>query len=342
MLRFFAKMSAINVVLLGGLIFLALSGSRFMPESWQIFLSWRQNNDSWQTDIIDVERQLTFRAYIPSTNERPFLSPDRRFVINIDTGRRMILHDLSLEQTYALPIGIPAIWSPDSRHFSYYDVDSESPTFSAILFISIDENGLPGDPVQVYLNDTAVTYGYMEWSPDGQWLAIRSSDAGFLLADADGRNPRRLMDDTPYFDWAPDSQHIAYVSSGTTPSPTNDFIYPYNINIINLDGTEERMLVEDFFDGVPELDWSPDGQFIAFINYSGRGLYVMNVNTNAMIGPLDTGQNLQALNMQWSPDSERIIFDAIRPGGIDLYTVRRDGSNLQRLTDGDKIYRLVR
>lgn len=254
----------------------------------------------------------------------------------------MILHDLSLEQTYALPIGIPAIWSPDSRHFSYYDVDSESPTFSAILFISIDENGLPGDPVQVYLNDTAVTYGYMEWSPDGQWLAIRSSDAGFLLADADGRNPRRLMDDTPYFDWAPDSQHIAYVSSGTTPSPTNDFIYPYNINIINLDGTEERMLVEDFFDGVPELDWSPDGQFIAFINYSGRGLYVMNVNTNAMIGPLDTGQNLQALNMQWSPDSERIIFDAIRPGGIDLYTVRRDGSNLQRLTDGDKIYRLVR
>jgi Tol biopolymer transport system component len=95
--------------------------------------------------------------------------------------------------------------------------------------------------------------------------------------------------------------------------------------------------------------WSPDGAQIVFSRYGSKdsngpldpildAVFVVDADGNNLHQVTPT--TLAGLNATWSPDGERIAFQS--PGGADptapgdIYTVRPDGSDLRRLTTGDK------
>jgi Tol biopolymer transport system component len=90
---------------------------------------------------------------------------------------------------------------------------------------------------------------------------IRPSKLDLYVADADGRNARRLTDNGaanfgPYFH--PSGQKVIFASNLDAPRSRNFELY-----LIGLDGTGlERVTYFDEFDGFPM--WAPDGRTFVF------------------------------------------------------------------------------
>jgi uncharacterized protein YjdB len=101
-------------------------------------------------------------------------------------------------------------------------------------------------------------------SPDRTRIAYSSTKGGgadIYLADADGRNPRRLTSDTgteTQPTWTPDGARLVY-----TATPTGGVA---QIMSVKVDGTDPRPLTSSTTGGNTAPDVSPDGRRVAFVS----------------------------------------------------------------------------
>ena len=89
--------------------------------------------------------------------------------------------------------------------------------------------------------------------------------------------------------------------------------------------------------------WSPDSQWIVFISNrrAYMDLYIIPANGGGARALLVRDVPAEELDPAWSPDGEWIAFSSNREGAIyDLFVIKPDGSELQRVTtqDGDSRY----
>ena len=194
------------------------------------------------------------------------------------------------------------------------------------------------------------------WSPDGKRIAFISDRDGhahpirnwpwptsdIYVMDADGGNQQNLTND-PHDDrhpsWSPDGKHIAFETDRDNDRGHNNI----EIYVMDTDGSNPKNLTNN-----PTADrypaWSPDGERIAF-SARREGHVVHNLDTTYEIYVMDTdGGNEQRLTdnrnndmySSWSPDGERIAFEADRKGNwdhSDIYVMDADGGNQQKLTN---------
>ena len=157
-----------------------------------------------------------------------------------------------------------------------------------------------------------------------------------------------------YFDISPDGSRITYSTcryKRNQKSNLWDFErYQYEIAVVNVDGTENQRVTEnERFDNFPV--WSPDGTRIAFV--SEQDPWAPRMMGALVIYALETAEFTevalpQAIRDQvapyppvWSPDGSTIAFVAFeenvetrRLTAKAVYTIRSDGSNLIRISDG--------
>ena len=266
--------------------------------------------------------------------------------------------------------------SPDGRELAY--------AIAGNLY-TIPSSG--GTPASVPLQSRGFTVGYTEpaWSPDGERFActgfvaqgLSTSQIWSVKCNGDDQislTPGKAFNNNPI--WSPDMRQLFFLSDrggsqdvwwlpvdarGRPTGPARPLTAGVGIGAIALsrDGTKfvyakvvERSniwsipIVPDRIltladaqpltsgnDYIENLDFSPDGQWIAF-DSNRRG------NMDIWIMRRD-GSELRQLTTssahdwvpQWSPDGKKIMFHSLRSGNRDLFVIPVGGGAIKQLTN---------
>ncbi len=150
-------------------------------------------------------------------------------------------------------------------------------------------------------------WAYPRWSPDGRSLAYAfgatsPSETSIEVTSRDGTAQHVVATDaSSYFRWSPDGQWIAY----TDPAFTG-------IWVVRPDGRDRHLAISGVSPtsggfGQPDFSWAPEGDRIAFIARSHRGLAVVVERVDGTgRRSLVAGRHLS--DPQWSPDGLAIAF----------------------------------
>jgi Tol biopolymer transport system component len=191
------------------------------------------------------------------------------------------------------------------------------------------------------------------YSPDGRRIAFsstRSMPPGFqgspllfselYVMDADGSSVQRITFNEGLTDlqgaWSPDGRRIVIARGpGRTPLPSEPFVAPTDLWIIDLATGRERQLTNSpaTYEWYPR--WSPDGRRIAFagalVEPDNQDVYTIRVD----------GRSLRRLTsnpgLDWqphySPNGRSIAFASDRTGNFDVFVMRKNGTKIRQLTD---------
>ena len=148
-----------------------------------------------------------------------------------------------------------------------------------------------------------------------------------IVADADGMNPRVVMDSKePLMSpaWSPDGQSLAYVSfEGRLPT-----VYVQTLKT----GERRRVSARAGVNQAPA--WSPDGKTLALTLSTRDGnldIYTLDLATQALTRITDDpGIDTEP---QWSNDGQSLYFTSDRAGGPQIYRIGiHPGDKPRRLT----------
>ena len=82
-----------------------------------------------------------------------------------------------------------------------------------------------------------------------------------------------------------------------------------------------------------QANWSADGKYLALAAKRGPRdeILIVDVARNKQVGRIKLKLS-GVTTPSWSPDGSQLVFTGYDGGISDLYTINRDGTNLQRLT----------
>ena len=221
--------------------------------------------------------------------------------------------------------------SPDGKRVVFVVASYDSAT-GDIWLVNADGSGLRRLTDDPELDDSPA------WSPDGRRIVFRSyrsMRAGELwtldvesgaLANLTPAQGSAVIDHRRPA-WSPDGARIAFATNEGGD---------WGIWTMRADGSDRRQLTNTI-DLDAEPAWSPDGRSIAFRRSSAAE------GSDIMIIPADGGAAVRLAMVgeqrtpAWHPDGIRIAFagQATQSSRPELYVMRRDGSDVQRVTRED-------
>lgn len=199
---------------------------------------------------------------------------------------------------------------------------------------------------------SATSKFFVRYTPDGSHLVYSSQHAnrrhtnqllvGARIVKIDGQDDRQLL--TPYNAQvqiqehpavSPDSTRLMISGGGNDTGNSSKDLFIADLDK-SLQARNLRKLVPG--DGVTlgeEGVWSPDGKSIAFVSIDER-IYMADANGQNKVTVAQMS-GVYCHQLDWSPDGQWIAFATDREGNIEVFKVRRDGTELTRLTDHPSI-----
>lgn len=208
---------------------------------------------------------------LPGSERYPAISPDGNFIAFTWDGDDLHNDDIYVQQITGSKMvrvtndpasDIQPVWSPDGLNLAF-----------------LRSGNAPGAPYQLIITsvfggsrrEVAQVYGGVDWSPDGQQLAVAgiagvADEIGIYLISVDGKTRREVTrpdpninsrDSSPRF--SPDGKTIAFLRSQSDKES--------DLFIVNLLNGEVRQITRDqksIQDG--SLHWGPDGESIFYIS----------------------------------------------------------------------------
>lgn len=224
-------------------------------------------------------------------------------------------------------------WSQDGEKIVYSAPDTDG-TGSQIYIINVAD----GDSSPFKVTDIDGENTSPSWSPDGKQILFtnygRFNDIyQIYVIGTDGQNRRRLSEDyQEYFPiWSPDGKTILYIAMIETHqylfyrSITDEFKETYQYDPTTFFGRLGE---------VKTVDWSPDGQYLAYTRMDGQELQVYSslyATKGADIADL-TPDDALASEPSWSPDSQWVVFTSQRGSNSEIYIMTNTGLLQTNLT----------
>jgi TolB protein len=182
--------------------------------------------------------------------------------------------------------------------------------------------------------------GHASFAPAGDRLVFAASNyerdvrnGRLIVANTDGSN-RRILYEGPVADdltgpaWSPRADIILFSLGGFFQRAP---IRAARLMTIGVDGSGLTALTPEV-GNAGMASWSPDGKQVVYrvVDESTRGLWTLDVATKATRA-LETGSSYDTFP-SWSPRGDWIAFTSRRDGDYEIYRIKPDGTQLQRLT----------
>jgi dipeptidyl aminopeptidase/acylaminoacyl peptidase len=162
-------------------------------------------------------------------------------------------------------------------------------------------------------------------SPDGKHLAWAVKTNGkpvVEVADADGRNPRRITASKGCSEisvaWAPDSKHLAFLSDCAGKAPGVEEGKQNDINVVDISAKAAPQRLTHLTGYIDGLEWRPDGKALGF-------LYVPNATRRASAtaaAKVQTGEvGVEGIEIQQVAmvDATGGAVTTLSPAGLHVY-----------------------
>jgi Tol biopolymer transport system component len=164
------------------------------------------------------------------------------------------------------------------------------------------------------------------FSPDGKRIAYYHYTDGIYVANADGTGAHKILGESnaKYLAWSHDGKWIAFASKPNPNQPGN-----VNIDAVLVDGSKRRTIVI----GGNMPSWSPNDQQIAFSDCRGSDCGILKAGSLGGDGGTMIVKEL-GTNPAWSPDANKIVYQAEVDGIKQLFIVNADGTGKKQLTSG--------
>jgi Tol biopolymer transport system component len=225
------------------------------------------------------------------------------------------------------------VWSPDGKLVIYEKVGFKArPQFKPLYSWDKDWEYRHTDVFPVVANDGTLAITEKQLGNSSIVTMKRDASDRRVVFDVNGKglDPEQVKKGLAGAfqpGWSPDSQWIAFGLGSWFQERARG---KATLMRVRRDGTDWEPLTDGtVHSGFPS--YSADGKEIVFRVFGAqdKGLRIINLETRAVRVLTNEYDNLPF----WSPDGKRIVFtrkvDAVN---FDIFTVRPDGSDLQRLT----------
>ena len=262
------------------------------------------------TDIYTILADGSELTRITNSAEREFslsASPDGKRIVFVYLDGKDDIYTISsdgsgfLRLTDTIARDTFPSWSPDGTEIIFSSnrdpvPDHEGPPPEIYLMA---DNG--SDQTRVTRNTTSDTCPAL--SPDGQEIITSSFHYDYETSRIDVVNrdgsAQRMLVDTPAYDlcpvWSPDGTRIAF-SSYTENLTTNST--SVQIWIMNSDGGNLTMLLDENAALISRVSWSPDSRWLAFscIKNDNQDVFVVNIENHDVFN-----LTAESLAGEWDP-----------------------------------------
>jgi TolB protein len=292
-----------------------------LPEGAEIaFVSWRDQN----VEIYKMTPAGAVNLTQTTANEAfPVWSPDGSqlaFLVDESNQQHLALMDADGSNRHLLAESVLAldeapVWAPDGQMIAFACVAEQR---SSLCLVSVS-----GGWMQIMPGEWA-SLGGIQWSPTDPIILFHamSGNSRDIFAYTTYTNRTRNLTNRSGQDhspaWSPDGRRIAMISD------LND--HP-GLYIMKIDGTYPRLLLEDTLQN--SLEWSPDGQFIAFSQAAvgETHLCVLQVNSQVLHCTVKNGEH-----PVWSPNSQNLVYESRSNNRSNLYLTDPNCNRPRRLT----------
>lgn len=170
---------------------------------------------------------------------------------------------------------------------------------------------------------------FPQWSPGGTRIGVNGEGWKSWIMKADGTDWRELSEflrpqrgaEIEFLCWSPDGTKLVFCA---------DYDWPVcaHLYAVNVDGSGLVEIAKNM-NGVKyrHASWSPDGTKIAFHIHD---IFVVNIDGTDLVN-LTGHHTFRGSFPKWSPDGEKILYDAYEIG--EIYIMNADGSNPVNLTN---------